>query len=69
MKVFIGAPGSPEAAGQGYVDIETLSNIAQDTKNRYSSFGDVTLWDADTAYSKHALLCVRDNDQLNRARE
>lgn len=69
MKVFIGAPGSPEAAGQGYVDIETLSNIARDTQKRYSSFGGVMLWDADTAYSKHTLLCARDNNQLNRASE
>ncbi|KAF8350209.1 chitinase [Amanita rubescens] len=53
VKVFIGAPGSPETVGQGYVDIETLSNIAQVTQSRYPSFGGVMLWDADAAYSNN----------------
>jgi len=61
VKVFIGAPGSPETVGQGYVDIETLSNIAQDTQNRYPSFGGVMLWDACAAYSKCTLLCAKYN--------
>ncbi|KIL71002.1 glycoside hydrolase family 18 protein [Amanita muscaria Koide BX008] len=50
VKVFLGAPGSPGAAGQGYVDIATLSGIATDMQNKYPSFGGVMLWDADSAY-------------------
>ncbi|KAF8058279.1 glycoside hydrolase [Lyophyllum atratum] len=46
-----GAPGSSKAAGNGYVDIQTLSRIAKDAQRRYSSFGGVMLWDADVAYS------------------
>ncbi|KAF8640779.1 hypothetical protein AX17_000428 [Amanita inopinata Kibby_2008] len=53
VKVFLGAPASPDAASQGYVDAETLSRIARDAKKRYSSFGGVMLWDADTAYHNH----------------
>jgi chitinase len=52
IKVYLGAPGSSKAAGNGYVDIQTLSKIAKDAQDRYSSFGGVMLWDADVAYSK-----------------
>ncbi|KAM6497961.1 chitinase [Amanita muscaria] len=53
VKVFLGAPGSPGAAGQGYVDIATLSRIATDMQNKYPSFGGVMLWDADSAYQNN----------------
>lgn len=52
VKVYIGAPGGPLAAGQGYVDVNTLGNIAIDTRNNYSSFGGIMLWDASQAYGE-----------------
>ncbi|RDB28431.1 Chitinase 2 [Hypsizygus marmoreus] len=53
IKVYLGAPGSSKAAGNGYVDIQTLSRVARDAQKRYSSFGGVMLWDADVAYSNN----------------
>ncbi|ETW83246.1 glycoside hydrolase family 18 protein [Heterobasidion irregulare TC 32-1] len=50
VKVYIGAPASSTAAGSGYVDVGTLGSIAQATRNQYSSFGGVMLWDASQAY-------------------
>lgn len=55
IKVYIGAPGSPDAAGEGYVDSTTLANYAADAQSKYSSFGGVMMWDADSAYSKFEL--------------
>ncbi|KAJ3565156.1 hypothetical protein NP233_g7822 [Leucocoprinus birnbaumii] len=49
VKIYIGAPASSTAAGSGYVDINTLSNIALTTRSQYSSFGGVMLWDASQA--------------------
>ncbi|KAJ7785957.1 class III chitinase [Mycena metata] len=48
VKVYIGAPGALLAAGGGYVDIATLSNIAV-----FPSFGGVMLWDASQAYQNN----------------
>ncbi|KAG6828613.1 hypothetical protein H0H92_007308 [Tricholoma furcatifolium] len=53
IKVYLGAPGSPSAAGSGYVDIDTLSTIVQEAQSQYSSFGGVMLWDADSAYTNN----------------
>ncbi|KAG5643892.1 hypothetical protein DXG03_009522 [Asterophora parasitica] len=50
VKVYIGAPASPTAAGSGYVDAATLGQIARETRSKYSSFGGVMLWDASQAY-------------------
>lgn len=50
VKVYIGAPASSTAAGSGYVDASTLGSIAVATRNQYSSFGGVMLWDASQAY-------------------
>ena len=52
VKIYIGAPASPTAAGSGYVDATTLGNIALTTQKQYSSFGGVMLWDASQAYGK-----------------
>ena len=52
VKVYIGAPGSPDAAGEGYVSVSTLANDVSDAQETWSSFGGVMLWDADTAYSE-----------------
>ncbi|KAH9910125.1 chitinase [Epithele typhae] len=51
VKVYIGAPGSPSAAGSGYVDPATLAKIANNAQKQYSSMGGVMLWDAVTAYN------------------
>ncbi|KAF8150562.1 glycoside hydrolase family 18 protein [Crassisporium funariophilum] len=39
VKIFVGAPAAPSAAGSGYVDAVTLGNIAKSTRAQYSSFG------------------------------
>ncbi|KAG9011047.1 Chitinase 1 [Tulasnella sp. JGI-2019a] len=51
VKVFIGAPASSTAAGSGYVSIDTLQAIAEDTRKNFPSFGGVMLWDASQAYA------------------
>ncbi|OBZ72105.1 Chitinase 2 [Grifola frondosa] len=51
VKIYIGAPASSSAAGSGYVDVNTLANIALTTRSQYSSFGGVMLWDASQAYA------------------
>ncbi|KAF8898406.1 glycoside hydrolase superfamily [Infundibulicybe gibba] len=53
VKVYLGAPASAQAAGDGYVDADTLNTIAQQAQKQYSSFGGVMLWDADVAYSNN----------------
>lgn len=50
VKVYIGAPGSAKAAGQGYVNITLLQEYALDAQKNYSTFGGVMLWDASDAY-------------------
>ncbi|KAI0761003.1 glycoside hydrolase superfamily [Trametes elegans] len=52
VKIYIGAPASSTAAGSGYVDATTLANIALETRNDYSSFGGIMLWDASQAYDQ-----------------
>ena len=54
VKVYIGAPASSSAAGQGYVDASTLSNIATNMRKSFPSFGGVMLWDASQAYGTAA---------------
>ncbi|KAI8336186.1 glycoside hydrolase superfamily [Chlamydoabsidia padenii] len=49
IKVYIGAPASPSAAGGGYVPLDTLSNIALSTRKAFPSFGGVMFWDASQA--------------------
>ena len=52
VKVYIGAPASPSAAGEGYVGPATLAKYVADAQKKYDTFGGVMLWDADTAYSE-----------------
>ncbi|ORZ14005.1 glycoside hydrolase superfamily [Absidia repens] len=49
IKIYIGAPASPSAAGGGYVPLSTLSNIALSTRKSFPSFGGVMFWDASQA--------------------
>ncbi|KAI1797065.1 glycoside hydrolase [Ganoderma leucocontextum] len=53
VKVYIGAPASPNAAGEGYVSPATLASYVADAQKKYDSFGGVMLWDADTAYNNN----------------
>lgn len=52
VKVFVGAPASSTAAGSGYVNISTLSDIAVAMRHSFPSFGGVMLWDASQAYGR-----------------
>jgi len=52
VKIYIGAPASPQAADSGYVDGESLAKIIESTRSQYSSFGGVMLWDVDSAHSE-----------------
>ncbi|KAI9262665.1 glycoside hydrolase superfamily [Sporodiniella umbellata] len=45
-KVFLGIPGSPGAAGSGYVPYSSLAPIVQNLYKTYPSFGGVSIWDA-----------------------
>ncbi|KJA26015.1 glycoside hydrolase family 18 protein [Hypholoma sublateritium FD-334 SS-4] len=49
IKVYLGAPGSPGSAGDGFVSSGTLINVVKEAQQKYSSFGGVMLWDADSA--------------------
>ena len=53
VKVYIGAPGAPGAAGGGYQPISRLSSIAVAMRKSYPSFGGVMLWDASQAYGEN----------------
>ncbi|KAF9448612.1 carbohydrate-binding module family 5 protein [Macrolepiota fuliginosa MF-IS2] len=53
VKIYIGAPASSTAAGSGFVDINTLSSIALQTRSQFSSFGGVMLWDASQAVANN----------------
>ena len=59
MKVYIGAPGSAKAAGQGYVNITQLQEYALDAQKNYSTFGGVMLWDASDAYFLFRARCAQ----------
>ncbi|KAI9490713.1 glycoside hydrolase superfamily, partial [Zychaea mexicana] len=50
VKVLLGIPGSPTAAGSGYQTIDQLVPILQKI-SQYSSFGGVSVWDASQSYS------------------
>ncbi len=49
VKVMIGAPASPQAAGSGYVSSSQLASIISYTK-QFSSFGGVMFWDMSEEY-------------------
>ncbi|RUS26642.1 glycosyl hydrolases family 18-domain-containing protein [Jimgerdemannia flammicorona] len=50
VKVLIGAPAAPTAAGSGYVDLSTLKAITQNTHNSANAFGGIMYWDASQAW-------------------
>lgn len=45
IKLFIGQPAAPSAAGSGYNDPETVAQYVDQVKNS-SNFGGISLWDA-----------------------
>ena len=49
VKVFLGIPGSPQAAGSGYMGVDQLQPILKKI-SQYSSFGGVSIWDASQSY-------------------
>lgn len=50
-KVYIGAPASSTAAGQGFLDASSLGSIAIQMRKSFPSFGGVMLWDVSQAYA------------------
>ncbi|PPQ66111.1 hypothetical protein CVT26_010912 [Gymnopilus dilepis] len=67
VKVYLGAPGSAGSAGNGYVSSQTLINVALDAQKRYSSFGGIMLWDADSAYTNNKYHATVKNAIRNRS--
>ncbi|KAK6430556.1 Chitinase 2, partial [Oleoguttula sp. CCFEE 5521] len=55
VKVLLGVPGGPSAAGLGYVDASTLAGIISYCKG-FSSFGGVMMWDASQALANGGFL-------------
>ncbi|THH04004.1 hypothetical protein EW145_g5839 [Phellinidium pouzarii] len=53
VKIYIGAPGSATAAGQGYVNTTVLQEYALAAQRDYTTFGGVMLWDASDAYENN----------------
>ncbi|KAK9760247.1 Chitinase 2, partial [Basidiobolus ranarum] len=51
VKVFIGAPAAPSAAGSGYVPLSQLQIIAEETRGNFSSFGGIMFWDVSQAWN------------------
>ncbi|KAI8053678.1 glycoside hydrolase superfamily [Gilbertella persicaria] len=51
VKVFLGLPGSKQAAGSGYVPYKALEPIVKQVHSKYSSFGGVMIWDASEVYA------------------
>lgn len=50
VKVFIGVPAAPSAAGSGYLPVDALRPVLQFAK-AFSSFGGVMMWDVSQAYA------------------
>ncbi|KAI8089417.1 chitinase 1 [Halteromyces radiatus] len=50
VKVFLGLPGSPTAAGSGYLTFSQIQSAVQSVQ-KYSSYAGVMFWDASQTYS------------------
>lgn len=55
VKVLIGMPGSPSAAGSGFVPAHVMQEVLEWSKS-FSSFGGLMVWDATQAYEVGGLL-------------
>ncbi|KAF5373590.1 hypothetical protein D9758_000802 [Tetrapyrgos nigripes] len=49
VKIYIGAPAAPTAAGSGYVEPDKITSILKETQANFTSFGGAMLWDASQA--------------------
>ncbi|KIM48367.1 glycoside hydrolase family 18 protein [Hebeloma cylindrosporum] len=67
IKVYLGAPASQGAAGNGYVSSQNLINVVRTSQKKYSSFGGVMLWDADSAYTNGRYHVLVKNGIRNRS--
>ncbi|KAI9305999.1 glycoside hydrolase superfamily [Cunninghamella echinulata] len=50
VKVLLGLPGSPTAAGSGYIGFDKIKSTVESIQ-KYKSFGGVMFWDASQTYS------------------
>ncbi|KAL2126931.1 hypothetical protein VTI74DRAFT_11596 [Chaetomium olivicolor] len=55
VKVLLGVPGSPTAAGSGYVSGEQLRGVIQYSR-QFASFGGVMVWDMSQVYGNPGFL-------------
>ena len=55
VKIFLGVPAGPSAAGSGYAPVESLAKIIEYCKS-FDSFGGVMMWDASQAYANEGFL-------------
>jgi len=51
IKVYLGIPGSPAAAGSGYISPAALAPIIQNLRESFPSFGGIMMWDQSEAYA------------------
>jgi chitinase len=61
VKIILGIPGSPTAAGSGYESGSTLADIISYSKS-FSSFGGVMIWDMSQVYSNSGFLAQVSSD-------
>ena len=55
VKVLLGVPAGPSAAGSGYESASNLAAVINYSKS-FSSFGGVMMWDASQAYANSGFL-------------
>lgn len=55
VKIFLGVPAAPTAAGSGYVAVDVLAKVIDYCKS-FDSFGGVMMWDASQAYANQGFL-------------
>ncbi|KAM7198812.1 glycoside hydrolase family 18 protein [Rhypophila sp. PSN 637] len=55
VKILLGIPGSPSAAGSGYVSGNQLSSVIRYSK-QFSSFGGVMAWDMSQVFNNNGFL-------------
>lgn len=55
IRVYIGVPASPSAAGSGYVPVKDLKRII-DYAATFHSFGGIMMWDASQAYANRGFI-------------
>lgn len=51
IRVMLTLPGSPTAAGSGYIPMSSITTIVPQLASQYSSYGGVSIWDASQAWN------------------